>query len=579
MSQGREFKPENVKANSKLRQLSLDWHPPKIYQVSDCVHVAVGYARCNPVLIVGDGGLIVVDPGESETAAAAVKAAFNEALDNIFDNYPVEAIIYTHYHDCHIHGASVFAGDNSPVVISHEKLPQNLFNPPGAVYSMIFPTKAIRAVKYMGVKFQDNKRYFVNGGIFPFSVQGPSGYLPPTRTVKDCVTTTIAGIELELVPAPGETSDIIYVFIPSHKVLIQIGDFYKSFPAITTLRGASSRNPLDYINSIDGMRKRRAEHLILIHGGEPLSGESTIYKTLTASRDALQFIHDQTLQCMNRGMVPGEIAEVVKLPKRFADNPYAQEYFGEVDRDIFQIFSQYVGWFSGKCRDLFPMSPKEEAAARADLAGGIDSLAQKAETFLDEERWKWAMILADDVLLLLSSPDDTVEKLQTEELRLQALGIKSQAMIRLAEETYNAQTRNYLLSEFLDQTGQLPVSPIGFNQMDDHMAQLMPMESLFGIMAVCLNAEKAIDLFTVGGLRLTDDTEYTMTLRYGILETTAQACGDKAKFIVETESSVWKNVVLGKVSPLEAGVTIVQGSEDDFYSFMDNFYLGFPGSE
>jgi len=107
--------------------------------------------------------------------------------------------------------------------------------------------------------YQKDPGYYVNGGIIPFILDGPSGYLPPTITVQDELETTIAGVNIMLIHAPGETSDIIFVWLPEKKVLVEIGNFYKSFPAIITLRGASFRNPLDYIESIDKMRGLNAD--------------------------------------------------------------------------------------------------------------------------------------------------------------------------------------------------------------------------------------------------------------------------------------------------------------------------------
>lgn len=560
------FEPEIVPANPKLVNLSKDFEQ-NICEVTEGVYVAVGYARTNPVLIEGTDGLIVIDPAESETAAKIVKAAYNEQLDNIFSKKPVKAIIYTHYHDCHIHGATVFAGNDMPEIIVHENFAKNLFSPPGAVYSLIFPIKAYRAIKYMGIKFQQNPGYFVNGGIFPFSIPGPSGYLPPTKTVQDKLETNIAGVDLVLMHVPGETSDIICVWLPEKKVLVQIGDFYKSFPAITTIRGASFRNPLDYIKSIDRMRNLNAEYLVLIHGGKPLVGAENISRILTNYRDGLQFVHDQTVQNMNKGLTPQEIIEVVKLPPHLVNDPYLQEYFGRLDRDIFQIFLQYMGWYTGKSRNLFPISLSEEAQGIAELAGGVEQLAAKAQEALNEGKMEWALILADDVLLL--NPEHAA-----------ARTVKNSAMISLAEETYNAQTRNYLLSEYLEETGQVPKSIPNFSMIDNNLVAPMPLDTLFGIMAVGLNASKSMDENIVVGLHLTDLTntiepaDYTMHLRRGILEVQLKS-PDNPEFTITTESLVWKKVVLGKLDPREAvsngDIMMHDADPGELYSFLGFF--------
>lgn len=561
------FDPPTVPANPLLVSLSADFEQA-VYEVAEGVYVAVGYARSNPVLIEGVDGLIVIDPAESVVAAAAVRDAYNEHLDNIFDRKPVKAIIYTHYHDCHIHGATVFAGDDSPEIIAHETLAENLFSPPGAVYSLIFPIKATRAVRYLGLMQQGNPGYFVNGGIFPFSIGGPSGYLPPTITVEDELEITIAGVDLVLTHAPGETSDIIYVWLPKTKVLVEIGDFYKSFPAIITLRGASFRNPLDYLESIDKMRNLNAEYLVLIHGGQPIVGAENVSSILTDYRDGLQYVHDQTVRYMNQGLTADKIIELIELPPHLADNPYLQEYFGQIDRDIFQIFLQYLGWFTGECRDMFPMPLTEQARNMADLVGGVTHLATKAQEVLDEGNAAWALDLADYVLVL--DPG-----------HVGALGIRHAAMLSLAETTYNAQSRNYLLSEYLEETGQIAIGMVGFDRIDDNLVRYMPMDTLFGIQAVSLNASACLDEDILVGLHLTDlcsttqPASYAMHLRRGVLEVQPQIAEDPA-FMVITESLVWKNVVLGKLDPHEAvsnGDILVGGVDPqalyDFLGFFD----------
>ena len=560
------FEPAVVPANPKLEKLSKDF-AKKVYKVTEGVYVAVGYARSNPVLIEGTDGLIVIDPAESVNAAEIVKAAFNKQLDDIFSKKPVKAIIYTHYHDCHIHGASVFAGKGTPEIIAHESLTRNLYSPPGAVYSLIFPIKAYRAIKYMGIKFQQDPGYFVNGGLFPFSIPGPSGFLPPTKTVGDKQEITIAGVDLVLMHMPGETSDIIVVWLPKKKVLVQIGDFYKSFPALTTLRGASFRNPLVYIKSIDKMRSLHAEYLVLIHGGKPLVGAETINRALTNFRDGIQFIHDQTVQNMNKGLVPGEIIEIVKLPPHLADDPYLQEYFGQIDRDIYQIFLQYMGWYTGKARDIFPVSLAEEARDMAELAGGVKQLAAKAGEALKNGKRRWAMKLADDVLIL--NPGNA-----------EARKVKNSAILSLAEETGNAQTRNYLLSEYLEDTGQVNFPIPAFSRIDNNLVAPMPMNTVFEIMAVRLDASDSLDKDIVVGLHLTDltDTEepadYTMHLRRGILEVQPRIA-DNPAFTITSESLAWKKLVLGSLDPEKAvsdGDIKVEGADaKNLYGFFGHF--------
>jgi alkyl sulfatase BDS1-like metallo-beta-lactamase superfamily hydrolase len=64
---------------------------------------------------------------------------------------------------------------------------------------------------------------------------------------------------------------------------------------------------------------------------------------LTAHRDALQFVHDQTIRYMSRGYTPEELVEVVKLPPYLAEHPWLNEYYGTVKHVVRNIYGGYLG--------------------------------------------------------------------------------------------------------------------------------------------------------------------------------------------------------------------------------------------
>ncbi len=77
----------------------------------------------------------------------------------------------------------------------------------------------------------------------------------------------------------------------------------------------------------------------------------------------------------------------------------------------------------------------------AELAGGIDALAVKAQSALAAGKLEWALRFADDALVL-------------DRIMLRRLRAKKAAMLALAENTMNSQARNMLLSDYLLMTGQ-----------------------------------------------------------------------------------------------------------------------------
>jgi alkyl sulfatase BDS1-like metallo-beta-lactamase superfamily hydrolase len=572
------YDPEAVPVNPTLLAKYEEFFPPAVIRVTDGVYVARGYNRDNPTLIEGVNGLIVVDPGESIPAAQAAKDGFNAALDNIFDRKPVKAIIYTHHHDCHINGASVFADEHTEI-IAHESLMSSLYS---EWYGQVFPSRAEGGIKMAGLLFmksdaRNNEGWYAGYVLAGPQVVGPSGFLPPTRTIKDETKMTIAGVEIDLIPAAGETQDILLVWLPRKRVLIQIGILYEAFPALATMRGSRLRDPLDYVNSLKICRSLNPEYLVALHGPNPVTtGAENVRQYLTNFSDAIQFLNDQTVQYLNRGFTPGEMKDLIVLPPHLASSPYLQETYGAKDWDIFHIFRYYRGYYTGEVRDLFPQSTLSEAQMSAELAGGVDALASKAESARVAGNLEWALRFADDALVL--EPGNTA-----------AFETKKAAMLALAANTMNSQARNMLLSDYLLMTGQVEDTRFDFGNpkaafasIQDNAVKLMPMDTLHRIMAVNLNASKSMETDMVVGLQLTDIKKndpnapnyYRLNVRKGILEVDPPS-SSSGQFVINTDSLTWKQLVLGKLEPeaavADGKVVISGGTPESFYAFMDLF--------
>ena len=72
-------------------------------QVTENLHVAVGYGLGNSVLIQAPDGIIVVDTTEAVSSARQIWRDFRE----IESHKPIKAIIYTHQHGDHTLGTKV----------------------------------------------------------------------------------------------------------------------------------------------------------------------------------------------------------------------------------------------------------------------------------------------------------------------------------------------------------------------------------------------------------------------------------------------------------------------------------------
>ncbi len=83
----------------------------------------------------------------------------------------------------------------------------------------------------------------------------------------------------------------------------------ENFPNLYTIRGTKYRDPVKWFKSIDVMREFPAEFLVPAHG-RPIVDYDNVQNMLTAYRDQIQFVHDQTIRYMNIGYTPDQLVEV-----------------------------------------------------------------------------------------------------------------------------------------------------------------------------------------------------------------------------------------------------------------------------
>ncbi|HQT54933.1 MAG TPA: alkyl/aryl-sulfatase, partial [Phenylobacterium sp.] len=472
---------------------TAEFAPAKVYEPAPGVFSAVGYGIANSIMVVGKTGVVIIDTTDSLEEARKVWAEFAPRAGG----KPVVAIIYTHNHNDHISGASAFPLAKGGKVIAQATLLREAAKWNGVAA----PSIAARAARMYGVFLpKGTPDGFVSVGIGPFLSAfgggGSGGFITPNLTFDRELKITLAGEKFVIEHAPGETEDQLLVWMPERRVLFPGDNIYKAFPNLYTIRGTSYRDPVQWAASLDRMRALGADVLVPSHT-RPIVGAEAIATTLTDYRDAISFVHDQTVRWMNQGLTPDEIVEKVKLPAHLATDPYLLEHYGTVEWSVRSVFAGYMGWFSGDAAELSRDAPDLRAREITDLAGGPAAALAKAQAAYNEGRWKWAAELA------------THARRADPALKPQADALEVKALRQLGFDSVSPNGRNYYLEQAAELAGKAPdwKTIIGARQGGAQAAGL-PASAIVATFPVRLNAEKAAQAETALALRLAGEGDW-----------------------------------------------------------------------
>jgi alkyl sulfatase BDS1-like metallo-beta-lactamase superfamily hydrolase len=241
---------------------------------------------------------------------------------------------------------------------------------------------------------------------------------------EESLTLQVGGRRMELISVPGgETNDSLVVWLPEERICLcgnTFGPLFGHIPNLVTMRGDRYRDALTAIASVERVRDLHAELLVTGHFA-PISGPEQINAELTRLRNAIQYIHDQTVAGMNAGKDVGTLMREITLPTEYE----VGQGYGKVAWDVRAIWENYSGWFHHRSTtELYPVGFDAVTADVVELAGA-DPLVEQARAHLAAGRPLHAIHLAE----LVSS--------------VQADHLGAREVLRKAHEKLFADTTNF----------------------------------------------------------------------------------------------------------------------------------------
>lgn len=492
----------------------------RVEKVTDGVYSAIGFGLANSILLVTDIGNIIVDTTESITAAEEIKNEFDK-----ISPLKTVAIIYTHGHTDHVRGASVFMEDHTEVYAQAKT--KDFFH---QQFNQLEPILTKRGARQFGVRVP--KEHLPSSGLGPFlrmDRKNPE-IIMPTKEFEESLELTIGNLELQLVAAPGETDDHIFVWLPEKKVLLSADNYYPCFPNLYTIRGTTPRPVFQWIHSLDKMRQLDVSFMVPSHA-EPVYGEERIQELLTVYRDAIQYIHDAVVRGMNEGKTPDELVEEIRLPQSLLQYDELAELYGDISQAIRSIFDGYLGWFDGNATNLVPLLQKERAEHYIELAGGFDHMLTETSKAISSHEYQWAAELCDHLLAVCPDNQDVMRT-------------KAEALFGLGFNSANSNNRAYYLTQAMEIKGDI-VIPTRTKEIHYAFAKNMSIEQFFLKMNLLLHPVKSENENRIMNLHIIDENKwYQLHIRRGILDV-QPGVSSQSHLEIETTADIWKRLVLG----------------------------------
>jgi alkyl sulfatase BDS1-like metallo-beta-lactamase superfamily hydrolase len=417
----------------------------------------VGNGLSNQTFVKARDGVIAIDTGESIEE-------MREALSELraVENAPIAGVIYTHFHyvdgtaaileeagasTAKAGGAGVGAGVGAAAlpIVGHKRISVNRTRASaeiGPAYSRGIVEQFAVAIPADGPDGLVNVglgRFYRNPEHAPFT----AGHLPVTQELDDASGTfTLAGETIEWAHCPSDADDSVNFYFPSRGLCVH-NTVWPALFNVYAIRGEEYRDPRVLLKGFDQILAWQPEHLVGAHG-PAISGQKQIRERVTRSRDAIQFLWDQTVRGINKGWTADEIAERIKLPAASDDDYLTSERYGVAEHHVRQIFAGLRGWFDGDETKLFPLAPAERYQKLIDGFGGRDEVRKQASDALANNDVRWATELAG---WLARSPAATNED----------RALLARCMRTIGERTPAANIRNWTITRARHLDGSGPM--------------------------------------------------------------------------------------------------------------------------
>jgi alkyl sulfatase BDS1-like metallo-beta-lactamase superfamily hydrolase len=528
-----------------------------LFKVSEKIYQVRGYDITNITFIQGKTGWIVFDPLLS---AETSKAAF-ELVTKHLGKKPIVAVVYSHSHVDHYGGVRGIIDEKdvrakkvkiiAPEHFSEHAISENVIA--GNVMSR-------RAIYMYGAMLPRNAQGGVNGGLGQTTSTGTATLILPTDIIKKTgQEMTVDGVKMVFQMTPGtEAPAEMNTWFPELKALWTAENATNTMHNILTLRGAQVRDALKwagYLNETIALYGNKVEVKFQSHHW-PMWENTKIVEYIKKQRDLYKYIHDQSVNLMNKGYTGAEIAEMIKLPPELDQQWYNRGYYGTLRHNSRAVYQRYMGWYDANPSSLDNLPPEMAAKKYVEYMGGEAEIMKKSRADFDKGEYRWVAEAMKHVVF--ANPGST-----------EAKNLLADTYEQLGYQAESGPWRSVYLQGAFELRNGVPKAG-GINAASPDTIKAMPPEMLFDYLAVRLNGPKAAGKKIGINIDFTDlKKQYGLAVENAVLNHGKPLAKPDVKL---TMSKATLDAIQLKEITLEAAITKgdlkIDGKREAFTEFM-----------
>ena len=539
-----------------------------LFKVTDRIYQVRGYDLSNISFVQGDTGWIVFDPLISiETAKAAY-----ELVTQHLGKKPVVAVVHSHSHTDHYGGVRGIVDEKDVTAKKVRIIAPEHFTEHAVSENVIAGNVMSRRAIYMyGAMLPRNAQGGVNGGLGQTTSLGTPTLIEPTDIIKRTgQELTIDGVKMVFQMTPGtEAPAEMNTYFPQFKAMWMAENSVNTMHNILTLRGAQVRDALkwaSFLNETIELYGKNVEFKFQSHHW-PVWGNAKIVDYWQKTRDLYKYLHDQSVNLMNKGYTGAEIAEMIKLPPELDQKWYIRGYYGTLRHNSRAVYQRYMGWYDGNPSSLDNLPPEPAAKKYVEYMGGEAAVLTKAKEDFDKGEYRWVAEAVKHVVFATPGNAD-------------AKGLLADTYEQLGYQAESGPWRSVYLQGAFELRNGVPKAG-GINTASPDTIKAMQPEMLFDYLAVRLNGPNAVGKKIALNMSFTDlNKTYGLVVENAVLNYSRKPLG-KADARITLSKATLDSIQLKEKTieqAIAAGDLKIEGKKEaltEFLGLLDTFPFWF----